>query len=88
MLLELDQAGKDCWVSKIRVILCETGFNLVSLQQGVGDVQIFLRLFKQRLVDLFIQEFSGTIRDRDRSRYSSYRSFKAVFEREQYIKMM
>ena len=28
MLLCLDRNGKDCWVSRIREILCETGFQL------------------------------------------------------------
>ena len=35
MLLCLDRNGKDCWVSRIREILCETGFNFVWLQQGL-----------------------------------------------------
>ena len=76
MLLCLDRNGKDCWVSKIREILCETGFNFVWLQQGVGDKNSFLRSFKQRLVDMFIQEWSGAVRDKDR--YEIYRSFKTI----------
>ena len=83
MLLRLDRNGKDCWVSKIREILCETGFNFVWLQQGVGDKNSFLRSFKQRLVDMFIQEWSGAVRDKDR--YEIYRSFKTIFEKEKYI---
>ena len=79
MLLCLDRNGKDCWVSRIREILCETGFNFVWLQ-GVGH---FLRSFKQRLVDMFIQEWSGAVRDKDR--YEIYRSFKTIFEKEKYI---
>ena len=86
MLLELDRNGKECWVSKIRVILCETGFNIVWLQQTVGDVRAFLCIFKQRLVDMFMQEWYGTIRDRER--YEIYRSFKCIFEREKYIESM
>ena len=66
MLLCLDRNGKDYWVSRIREILCETGFNFVWLQQGVGDKNSFLRSFKQRLVDMFIQEWSGAVRDKDR----------------------
>ena len=68
---------KNCWASKIREILCETGFCFVWLQQGtgVGDVKAFLRLFKQRLIDIFIQEWSGTIRDRDRNeKFSNFQN--------------
>ena len=61
MLLCLDRNGKDCWVSRIMEILFETGFNFVWLQQGVGDKNSFLRSFKQRLVDMFIQEWSGAV---------------------------
>ena len=83
MLLQLDRNGKECWATKIREILCETGFNIVWLQQGVGDVKAFLRVFKQRLVDMFTQEWFGTIRDRER--YENYRSFKSIFEKEKYL---
>ena len=56
MLLFLDVNGKDLWASRISEILCETRFNFL----------------KQRLVDLFIQEWSESIRDKDR--YEMYRS--------------
>jgi hypothetical protein len=86
MLVGLDRNGKDCWASRLRELLCKTGFSFVWLQQGVGDVMQFLKLLKQRLVDMFIQEWSGAIRDKDR--YDNYRSFKTIFEKEKYISSM
>ena len=83
MLLDLDKGGKQCWVSRIREILCETGFGIVWLQQGVGEIKGFLSVFKQRLIDMFFQEWSGTIRDSNR--YELYRQFKTVFVREKYV---
>ena len=83
MLLELDKCNKSCWVSGIREILCTAGFGFVWLQQGVGDVHTFLCQFRQRLIDMFTQEWYTTIRDRDR--YDSYRNFKIVFEKEKYV---
>ena len=77
MLLELDNRGKQCWVSEIRVILCSMGFNIVWLQQGVGNIKLFLREFKQRLIDVFVQDWSATIRDN--TRFESYRNFKTIF---------
>ena len=79
MLFEMDRSGKDCWASKVREILGETGFNIVWLQQGVGDVKMFLMAFKQRLVDLFIQEWDGTIRERER--YYTYSLFKTTLRK-------
>ena len=62
-------------------LLRETRFSFVWLQQGVGNVNFFLKLLKQRLVDMFIQEWSGVNRDR----YKIYWSFKTLFEKEKYI---
>ena len=83
MLLCLDRNGKDCWASRITDILWEPGFNFGCLQQGVGDKNSFFSLFKQRLVNMLIPEWSGVIRDKDR--YEIYRSFKTIFEKEKYI---
>ena len=83
MLLSLDENGKECWVSQLRQVLCESGFNVVWLHQGVGDVRMFVNVFKQRLVDMFTQEWSGSLRNSNR--YDVYRSFKTVFEREKYL---
>lgn len=83
MLLNKDELGKKCWASQVREILCKTGFQYVWLQQGVGNVNSFIRVFKQRLIDMFIQEWSETIEERQR--YETYRSFKSLFAGEQYI---
>ena len=83
MLLGLDEKGKQCWASKVRNMLCSSGFGLVWLQQGVGDVKMFISVFRQRLCDMFIQEWSSTIENRDR--YIQYRSIKTVFEPELFV---
>ncbi len=43
----------------------------------------FLAIFKQRLIDVFIQEWTSAIRDSDR--YDLYRSFKDTFKQEHYL---
>lgn len=83
MLVKLDENGKTCWATSVREILCQTGFYYVWLQQGVGDVSSFVRAFRRRLVDMFTQEWSQTIRDKDR--YEIYRSFKAMLDCESYL---
>ena len=83
MLVRLDQNGTHCWAPEIRKILSNTGFYFVWLQQGVSNVNSFLQLFKARLRDVFIQEWSGTIRDRER--YSLYCTIKTRFEEESYL---
>ena len=83
MLISLDENGKNCWVTGIREVLCKTGFYFVWLQQGVGDVKSFLCVFKQRLLDMFTQEWTADIRDKER--YVTYRCFKKLFEAERYL---
>ena len=70
--------------------LDSTLYGCTTLYHFVGDKNktknnnnTFLRSFKQRLVDMFIQEWSGAVRDKDR--YEIYRSFKTIFEKEKYI---
>ena len=83
MLVNVDENGKQCWATEVRERLCETGFYCVWLQQGVGDVISFLYVFKQRLLDMFTQEWTADIRDKER--YEIYRSFKIMFGSEKYL---
>ena len=50
---------------------------------GCWKRSVVFESFKQRLVDMFIQDWSGTITEKER--FSQYRSFKVVFEKEMYI---
>ena len=66
MMLSIDRDGKNCWVSQVRDILCNTGFAYAWFNQGVGNEAIFVREFKQRLIDMFKQEMFSAIRDKPR----------------------
>ena len=43
------------WASNVKVLLSSLGFHEVWVNQGVGNKNVFLRVFKQRLTDCFIQ---------------------------------
>ena len=77
MLVNLDENGKQCWATEVRELLCKTGFYFVWLQQGIGDVISFCYIFKQGLLDMFTQEWTADIRDKEK--YEMYRSFKVMF---------
>ena len=83
MQLSMDKDGKKCWVSDVRTILCEYGFHFVWLNQGVANEKGFLSSFRQRMIDVFIQEWSASVRDRDR--YVLFRKAKGLFEKEMYL---
>ena len=48
--------NKQNWASSVQHLLESLGFNNVCMFQGVGDIQHFMSVFKQRLSDHFLQE--------------------------------
>jgi hypothetical protein len=80
MLLSLDNNGKSCWVTQVKLFLCNLGFQYVWLDQNVQTATRALPAIKQRLVDNFIQNWNCSIFASNR--YSLYRSINdSFFER-------
>ena len=65
-LYVLDERNKKTWVSNIRKCLCENGFAYAWFQQGVGNVKIFLKILKQRLIDTKWQNLNEHINESER----------------------
>ena len=86
MLCNMDERGKECWVTHVRNALCWHGFGYVWLQQGVGCEKAFIACFKKRLVDVYQQEWNSSVMCKDM--YAHYRSFKTAFEAEPYFQWM
>jgi hypothetical protein len=57
MLFLLDSNGKKCWASEVRELLSNSGFYYVWLNQGVENVSAFLSAFKQRSLDMYMQQW-------------------------------
>ena len=51
MLHNLDARGKRNWVSNVRMQMFQYGFGFVWINQGVGRVNEFIRVFRERLID-------------------------------------
>lgn len=71
-VLKLDAESypnKVSWVTLLRNMLSIMGFHDVWLQQGVGNVNIFLIMFKQRLQDISMQNWSSRLEDSTRSTF-------------------
>jgi hypothetical protein len=83
MLLGVDERGKPCWVSDVKNILCRTGYMYVWQFQGVGDEIMFLKIFKQRLIDMYVQEWYEAMRNS--VRHEPYMQLKDGFIRENYL---
>jgi hypothetical protein len=85
MLYAKDQRGGYNWVTNVRHILNQTGFGIVWIQQSVGSVSMFLKMFKTRLIDMYKQEWFGAIHSSER--HAEYGSFKSLIEKEKYINL-
>ena len=59
------------------------GFGYVWLVQGVARENCVLRMFKQRLTDVFWQDWMAGINSIDR--FTQYRKFKSVLEPDKYL---
>ena len=79
--LELNP-NKTNWASLLRHLLFSMGFNEVWIQQGVGNINNFISVFKQRLTDNFIQNWQSRLAESSRAIF--YRSF-ATFQFQPYL---
>ena len=77
MLRDLESMPeKENWAMLVKRLLCTLGFNNVWLAQGVGNVNSFLNLVKQRLHDNFIQNWNSRLIDSSKAIfYTSISSF-------------
>ena len=57
------------WAMLVKRLLCSLGFNNVWLAQGVGNVNIFLDLVKQRLHDNFVQNWNSRLEEPSRASF-------------------
>jgi hypothetical protein len=71
------------WTATIRDMLLRNGFGEVWYNQGVGNADIFLQIFRERLADTYKQNWHDRIHNS--SRASFYRSFKSVFNTSHYL---
>ena len=63
------------WASQIRNMLFSLGFGEAWFYQGVGNIDIFLYLFKQRVRDIYCQNWHDDISNSTRARtYSLIRN--------------
>jgi len=56
------------WAKSVRHLLQAIGFNNVWMNQGVGNVNLFIRILKERLNDNFIQNWNSELRESSRAR--------------------
>lgn len=73
------------WVVLIKNMLSELGFHEVWLQQGVGNYNIFISLFKQRVTDNYIQNLNARLQTLSRARVFN---FLGSFQFQEYLNIV
>ena len=80
---DLAEANKRSWGLNVKNMIFSLGFGEVWYHQGVGNVDVFLSEFKQRVLDIDCQEWHGRL-----SRFGilrMYRSIKDTLSFEAYL---
>ena len=82
MLYRLHDKGSKTWVSHVKTILCENGFEQVWLF-GCDREKRFIKELRERLFSSFCHRW--TVHINDSSHLRIYASYKHIFERESYV---
>ena len=61
MLRNLDNSGRITWATKVKNILFNYGFGYAWVNENVGDENLILKTFKQRLLDCGKQEWHENV---------------------------
>ena len=83
MLKSLDDVGRRTWATSVKDLLFRFGFGYVWVSQDVGDINMFIYTFKQRVTDCMTQNWHSDIDTS--SRCDTYKHFKSLLTPEKYL---
>ena len=83
MLRSLTDAGKTTWASHIKKLLFEHGFGYAWIADSVGNTNVFLNTFTQRIKDISLQNWRESINSSPKADY--YKFFKTHLDVERYL---
>ena len=83
MLRQLDEGGRNTWATNIKRLLYRYGFGIAWITQDIGNVNVFIAMFKDRLTESFN---SSTMSDINTSpKALCYKLFKSALNPELYL---
>ena len=86
MLLALDMAGRVNWVTNVKNLLYKYGFGFVFISQEVGNIELFVSEFKQRVSDCAAQDWHSELESS--TKLETYVTFKSLLETEKYLNVI
>ena len=86
MLCSLDQHGKNTWATCVNAMLEQFGFRYVWAQQGVGDFDLFIEVFKNRVSQFYKKKWYDSTKNY--SKLAVYTTYKYELEPERYLDVL
>ena len=86
MLLNLQRQNYTTWACKVRNVLYKSGFGVVWEMQGVGNVNLFVKEFKLRLINYFKQDWHAALGSHDF--YNVYSNFNQSLVLSQHLRTL
>ena len=87
VMIELDKAhNTNLWTNKVKALLQRTGFYDIWLFPASVNLKIFLPIFRNRLIDIYVSEWFQDINNRPS--LFVYRHLKENFNRSNYLNRM
>ena len=71
------------WANSVKQLLCSTGFGEVWYNQGVGNENAFISVFKCQMFDIFKQNWKARLNEMSKSRF--YKISKPHFTTSNYL---
>ena len=84
MLRRLDEVGRNTWATNVKNLLFSYGYGYVWMNEEVGDINMFIRAFKQRIVDCSKQDWHAKLLESDKARH--YRFIMPTLQTANYLK--
>ena len=75
MLLYMHEQGRHTWASSLCYLMYRHGFDEAWENRGVGNETAFVRLFRERLIARYKQEWCHDLHDKEC--FQLYRTFKS-----------
>ena len=85
MLKQIDESGRITWVTHVKNLIYRYGFGIVWISENVGDEDVFINVFKQRLIDCAFQDWHSEIVQSRKGLH--YMHFKTLLNVETYLKL-
>ena len=85
MLKRLDDLGRRNWATNVKELLFKYGFGHAWIYQNLGDVNLFISIFKQRLHDIARQNWLSEINQSPKC--CTYKEFKTLLNPERYLSL-